>query len=314
MSPVIIPKHLPANKTLRNENIFVMNAERALHQDIRPLHILIVNLMPIKEVTEEQLLRLLGNTLLQVEITLLHMASHESKNTSQNHLEAFYKTLDDIKMHRYDAMIVTGAPVETLPYEEVTYWNEFCDILEWAKDNVFSSFFICWAAQAALYTHYGIDKEVLPKKLFGIYQHSIVDANEPLFRGFDDHFEVPHSRHTRVSEAAVYAQPNLQVISSSPESGIYIVADRVRKNFYITGHPEYDRDTLAKEYYRDLNKGLAINMPEHYFKNDEPKQGIDMNWKGHAHLLFSNWLNYYVYQLTDYHFIDSKSNTTKETT
>lgn len=306
MSPVVIPKHLPANKILRSENIFVMNRERALHQDIRPLQILIVNLMPLKEVTETQLLRLLGNTLLQVEITLLHMATHESKNTSQDHLESFYHTLDDVKSHRYDAMIVTGAPVETLPFESVTYWKEFCDILEWAKTNVFSTMYICWAAQAGLYANYGIDKIPLNQKLFGVFQHQVHVDNEPLFRGFDDCYSAPHSRHTEVDAAGVRMEEDLDVLSSSDEAGLYIMADKSRRHFYVTGHPEYDRDTLSLEYFRDKNKGLDITVPTAYFKENNPNNPVQMTWKGHAHLLFSNWLNYYVYQMTDYDFVNRK--------
>lgn len=306
MSPVVIPKCLPANQILKSENIFVMNQERAMQQDIRPLQILIVNLMPLKEIAEAQLLRLLGNTLLQVEITLLHMATHDSKNTSKHHLKAFYHTLEDVKSHRYDAMIITGAPVETLPFEEVTYWKEFLDILEWAEVNVFSTMYICWAAQAGLYANYSINKKPLSEKLFGIFDHQIHVVNEPLFRGFDDHFKAPHSRHTEVDSIAVRSHDDLDILSTSKKAGLYIVSDKKRRHFYVTGHPEYDRNTLSNEYFRDRKKGLEIEVPHSYFENDDPKGLINMAWKGHAHLLFSNWLNYYVYQMTDYDFIEKK--------
>jgi homoserine O-succinyltransferase len=306
MSPVVIPKHLPANQILRSENIFVMNRERAMHQDIRPLHILIVNLMPLKEVTEAQLLRLLGNTTLQVEITLLHMATHESKNTSQDHLKAFYQTLEDVKSHRYDAMIVTGAPVETLPFESVNYWKEFRDILEWAKTNVFSTMYICWAAQAGLYANFGINKHGLAEKLFGVFKHEIHVTNEPLFRGFDDSFFAPHSRHTEVNSEAIQNHEDLDILATSKQAGVYIVANKTRNQFFVTGHPEYDRDTLAREFFRDRDKGMNIDIPSNYFEDDDPNHPIHMSWKGHAHLLFSNWLNYYVYQLTDFNFIERK--------
>lgn len=306
MSPVVIPKHLPANQVLKKENIFVMNQDRAQTQDIRPLQILIVNLMPLKEVTETQLLRLLGNTLLQVEITLLHMSSHQSKNTSKRHLDSFYKTIEDVKERRYDGMIVTGAPVETLAYEEVNYWQELTGIMDWAKDHVFSSMYVCWAAQAGLYYQHGIEKTHYKEKLFGIFQHGVKDRKEPLFRGFDDDFSVPHSRHTGIDEKAVRESKDLDVLSDSEEAGIYIVADRQRKNFYVTGHPEYDRDTLYKEYRRDKDKGLDQKAPAHYFSGAEDLDQVIMTWKGHAHLLFSNWLNYYIYQRTAYDFTDDK--------
>lgn len=302
MAPVVIPEQLPAGDVLRKENIFVMNQDRALHQDIRPLQILIVNLMPLKEVTEAQLLRLLGNTLLQVEITLLRMASHDAKNTDAAHLNSFYHTLDDVKAHRYDAMIVTGAPVETLPYERIHYWDEFLDILSWAKTNVFSSMYLCWAAQAALHVQYGVGKRLLPHKRFGVFSHTVQDPHEPLFRGYDDTFYAPHSRHTELREEDIGASDGLDVLSRSEDRDVYIAADRSRRHFYVTGHPEYDRDTLAREYRRDVARGAAIDVPRNYFEQDDPERAVQMHWKAHAHLLFANWLNYYVYQMTDYDF------------
>jgi len=307
MAPVIIPEHLPATEELKKENIFVMNELRAIHQDIRPLKLVILNLMPLKITTETQLLRLIGNSLIQVDIVFLHMASHTSKNTAKSHLEAFYHTFGDIRSKHFDGMIITGAPIEHLDFEEVSYWDELSEILEWAKTHVFSTFHICWGAQAGLYYHYGIPKYPLEEKMFGVFPHTVEYQHEPLFRGFDDVFHVPHSRHTEIREEDIRQHRELDILSTSDVSGVYIVADRARRNFYVTGHSEYDRETLAKEYFRDLNKGLPIRMPENYFIGDDPDQGVHINWKGHGHLLFSNWLNYYVYQMTEYDFVEKES-------
>ncbi len=296
--PIKIPKSLPAFKILQDENIFVMNEERALSQDIRPLKIAIVNLMPTKVITETQLLRLLGNTPLQVDITLVRAASHNPKNISRHHMDSFYTTFDDIKDDYFDGLIITGAPVETLDFEKVDYWNELVKILEWSKTHVYSTFHICWGAQAGLYYHYGIQKKELPNKLFGIYDHQVIDRKVPLFRGFDDTFQAPHSRHTALDEEAIYNNPNLEVLAKSDEAGIYIIMANDGRQIFVTGHSEYDRDTLKKEYERDLNKGLPINVPNNYFINDNPEEGINVTWRSHANLLFFNWLNYYVYQAT----------------
>lgn len=302
MSPVIIPENLPAGDVLRNENIFVMNETRALHQDIRPLAILVVNLMPLKAVTETQLLRLLGNTLIQVEVTFLHMESHRSKNTAQSHLDAFYQTFPGVRGRRFDAMVVTGAPVETLEFPEVGYWPELTRILDWARDDVFCSLFLCWGAQAALFHHHGIPKAALPEKLSGVFAHHLRAPLEPLFRGFDDVFFVPHSRHTGIRDREIARAPDIEILAESPEAGPCLLADRARKNLYITGHPEYDRDTLQREYLRDRDRGLDPRVPRHYFPGDDPGQDPLNTWRGHAHLLFANWINYYVYQRTGYDF------------
>ncbi len=298
--PINIPIDLPARELLKKERIFVMDEDRARTQDIRPLNIIILNLMPEKERTELQLLRLLGNTPLQVNITFLHTATHRSKNVSKSHLDTFYKTFPEIKDKRYDGLIITGAPVEHLDFEEVNYWQELTEIMEWSKDNVTSVLHICWGAQAALYYHYGIDKYELPKKCSGVYQHTVSDPTVELVRGFDEVFLAPHSRYTAVSAEAIKKDPRLTLLSTSKDAGVFIVKSKDGKHIMITGHLEYDAQTLAEEYERDLKKGLSIDMPENYFQNDDVTQPPLNTWRSHAHLLFSNWLNYYVYQETPY--------------
>lgn len=298
--PIKIPDALPAARVLESENIFVMTEARALHQDIRPLKIGILNLMPTKINTETQLLRLLGNTSLQVDIDLIQTASHTSKNTSSEHLLKFYKTYEDIKDERYDGFIITGAPVENLPFEEVDYWPELVTIMDWTRTHVYSTFHICWGAQAALYHHYGVDKHPLPEKMFGIFEHRILHPTHPLIRGFDESFLAPHSRHTGVDQRDVEAQPDLQVLAYSDAAGPYIISRRDGRQIFVTGHSEYDRDTLASEYFRDVEKGLPISVPVNYFTHDDPSLPVVHRWRGHASLLFSNWLNYFVYQVTPY--------------
>ncbi len=298
--PINIPKQLPAREILEKENIFVMDDERAMTQDIRPLNIVILNLMPQKEKTETHLLRLLGNTPLQVNITFLHTVSHELKNTSPLHLEQFYKTFADIQNRRFDGMIITGAPVEQLPFEEVDYWEELTGIMEWTKTHVTSVMHICWGAQAALYYHYGIGKYALPKKCSGVFRHRVTDPTVKLVRGFDEEFLAPHSRYTDVSKDEISAHRDLILLSYSEEAGPFIILSKDEKNVMVTGHLEYDGNTLAEEYERDLKKGLDIDMPEGYFPDDNPNNRPLNRWRSHAHLLFSNWLNYYVYQETPY--------------
>ena len=298
--PIKIPNELPAYRTLTEENIFVMDENRATRQDIRPLRIAILNLMPTKIDTETQLLRLLGNTALQVEVELLHTESHRSKNTSQEHLLAFYKTFRDVKDERYDGMIITGAPVEKLAFEEVEYWDELCEIMDWSRTHVHSTFHICWGAQAGLYHHFGIPKKPLPQKLFGVFPHTVERKSSILFRGFDDVFYVPHSRHTTVLREDVEAVPALKILASSPDAGIYAVMTENGKQIFITGHAEYDACTLQREYLRDKNAGLPIDLPKNYFPQDDDSLPPRVTWRSHANLLFSNWLNYFVYQTTPY--------------
>ena len=298
--PIKIPDSLPASKILENENIFVMTEYRALHQDIRPLRIVILNLMPKKIETETQLLRLLSNSPIQVDIELLQTKSHTSKNTPSEHLFKFYKTFDEIKDERFDGMIITGAPVEQMAFEEVDYWEELCTIMEWSKSNVWSTLHICWGAQAGLYYHYGVHKYPLDEKMFGIFQHRLLVENHPITRGFDELFFVPHSRHTTVKRRDIAKIQELEILASSDKSGIYMVGRRDGRQFFITGHSEYDRDTLANEYFRDLKKGLPIGIPENYFPDNDPSKTPPYTWRGHANLLFCNWLNYYVYQVTPY--------------
>lgn len=298
--PIKIPNSLPAAKTLAAENIFVMDESRATTQDIRPLRILILNLMPTKIATETQLARLLGNTPLQVEMELIRTASHESKNTSAEHLISFYKTFDDIKDERFDGMIITGAPVEHLEFSEVEYWDELCRIFEWSKSHVHSTFHICWGAQAGLYYHFGVKKIPLEKKLFGVFEHRVSYKNPILFRGFDDVFYAPHSRNSAVDEDALRAVPELKILAESDEAGIYACMTEGGRQIFITGHSEYDPDTLAKEYFRDRDKGIDIAPPKNYFPNDDPNNPPEVRWRAHANLLFSNWLNYFVYQTTPY--------------
>ena len=298
--PINIPKQLPARELLKKEKIFVMDEERATTQDIRPLNIAILNLMPEKEKTELQLLRLLGNTPLQVNITFLHTATHLSKNVSKSHLDTFYTTFEDIKDRRFDGMIITGAPVEHLDFEEVNYWEELTDIMEWTKTNVTSVLHICWGAQAALYYHYDIDKYDLPKKCFGVFNHTLEDPTIKLVRGFNEVFQAPHSRHTAVSMEDINNDPRLNLLSSSDDAGVFMVKSKDGKHVMITGHFEYDATTLADEYNRDLEKGMDIDIPENYFPNDDANKRPLNIWRSHTHLLFSNWLNYYVYQETPF--------------
>ena len=298
--PIKIPNELPAYRTLTNENIFVMTETRATTQDIRPLRIALVNLMPTKIDTETQLLRLLGTTSLQVETELIKMTSHESRNTSKEHLLAFYKSFDEIRDQKFDGMIITGAPVEQMPFEDVEYWDELCEIMEWSKKNVHSTFHICWGAQAGLYYHYGIPKKRLDEKLFGVFPHHVEYRNVPLFRGFDDTFMVPHSRHTTVDRKDVEACPDLTILASSPDAGIYAIAAEGGKQIFITGHSEYDARTLEKEYLRDKKAGLPIRVPENYYPNNDDSKEPQVTWRSHANLLYANWLNYCVYQTTPY--------------
>lgn len=298
--PIKVADNLPAKEILKNENIFIMDESRAFHQDIRPLKIVILNLMPKKQETEVQILRLLGNSPLQLDITLLHMESHVSKNTSQDYLLTFYKVFKDIKKQKFDGMIITGAPVEQLRFEEVSYWNELTEIMEWSKTNVTSVFHICWGAQAGLYYHFGIKKYPLENKMSGVFVHTRVYKHIDILRGFDDTFFAPHSRHTEIRKEDVEKNPNLVILSESEEAGLYIVADKSYRMFFVMGHSEYDRDTLKNEYFRDLEKGMNPQIPKHYFKNDNPESKIMTNWKSHSNLLYTNWLNYYVYQLTPY--------------
>ncbi|EIJ78579.1 homoserine O-succinyltransferase [Bacillus methanolicus PB1] len=298
--PIKIPKLLPAREILEAENIFVMDEDRANRQDIRPLNILILNLMPEKEKTEAQLLRLLGNTPLQVNVTFLKTATHISKNTSALHLEMFYKTFSDIKERKFDGMIITGAPVELLPFEEVDYWEELKEIMDWSVESVTSTLHICWGAQAALYYHFGIGKFELPRKCSGVFRHKVLDRTEKLLRGFDDVFVAPHSRYTDVSIEEIMNSDNIKLLSASDEAGPFIMSANNGKQIMITGHLEYDAETLSQEYRRDIKKGLDIHVPENYFPNDDPSLPPVNRWRSHAHLLFSNWLNYYVYQETPY--------------
>ncbi|HOQ17310.1 MAG TPA: homoserine O-succinyltransferase [Defluviitaleaceae bacterium] len=298
--PIKIPNDLPAKQVLENENIFVMDETRAVTQDIRELKIVILNLMPKKQETEVQLLRLIGNSPLQVEITLLHPKTHKSKNTSEEYLLAFYHTFDDIKHKKFDGMVITGAPVETLSFEEVTYWEELKEIMEWTKSNVTSTLHICWGAQAGLYYHYGVPKYPLPKKMFGVFPHYVL-KNAKLLQGFDDVFYVPHSRHTYTRREDIEKIEALELLSVSDESGVYIAASKDGKQIFITGHSEYDPNTLKDEYERDLSKGLDIEIPINYFPDNDVTKNPVVTWRSHANLLFSNWLNYYVYQVTPYH-------------
>lgn len=298
--PIKIPNNLPAVKTLTDENIFVMTETRAITQDIRPLRILILNLMPKKIETETQLARLLGNTPLQVEPTLIHTSSHQSKNVAEEHLLAFYKTFDNVKDEHFDGMIITGAPVEQMPFEEVEYWQELCEIMEWSKSHVYSTLHICWSAQAGLYYHFGVEKKQLPEKIFGVYPHEVEYKNSILFRGFDDVFYVPQSRHTTVDRADIEKHKELKILASSKKAGVYAVSTKKGRQIFITGHSEYDAETLNNEYVRDLSQGKPIQLPENYFPNDDSTKPPIVSWRGHAHLLFSNWLNYFVYQSTPY--------------
>lgn len=305
--PIKVQNDLPATRILEGENIFVMTEERAMTQDIRPLKIVILNLMPTKVATETQLLRLLGNSPLQVDIELLQMTSHKSKNTSQEHLTKFYKTFDEIRDERFDGMIVTGAPVELMDFEEVDYWDELCEVLDWAKKHIYSTLFICWGAQAGLYHRYGIPKHELIRKLSGIYNHRIVNNKHPLTRGFDDYFLIPHSRYTTVRSEDILKVPELEILAESKKAGAAIACSRNGREFYLFGHCEYDYDTIAKEYYRDVEKGIHPDIPYNYFPDNNVTRKPVMTWRSHAQLLYQNWLNYYLYQQTPYDLEDLKA-------
>ena len=298
--PIKIPNDLPAVKILTDENIFVMTETRAISQDIRPLKILLLNLMPKKIETETQFSRLLGNTPLQVELELIHTKSHKSKNVAEEHLLAFYKTFDEVKENYYDGLIITGAPVEQMEFEEVNYWPELVEIMEWSKTHVHSTLHICWGAQAGLYYHYGVKKYPLDEKVFGVFSHKVDYKRSILFRGFDDTFMAPHSRHTTIKAEDIAAVPDLKILSTSEEAGVYAVMSKRGRQIFITGHSEYDADTLKAEYVRDLTQGKPIKMPKNYFPGDNPKKAPVVTWRAHANLLFSNWLNYFVYQTTPY--------------
>ena len=302
--PIKIPNLLPATQVLLNENIFVMTETRAMTQDIRPLKILMLNLMPQKIVTETQIARVIGNTPLQVELELLQTATHKSTHTSEEHMLAFYKTFDEVKHKKYDGMIITGAPVEHLKFEEVEYWDELCEIMEWSKTHVTSTFHICWGAQAGLYYHYGIDKVQLDAKLFGVFEHKVDYKLSILFRGFDDTFVVPHSRHTTCRREDIEAVPELKILSSSDEAGVFVVSTERGRQIFVTGHSEYDADTLKNEYLRDKNLGLPIDVPKNYFPDDDDTKEPVVRWRSCANLLYSNWLNYFVYQSTPYNIED----------
>ena len=298
--PIKILDSLPARAILEEENIFVMTEYRAIHQDMRPLNLLILNLMPTKIVTETQLLRKLSNSPLQVQVELLQMASHTSQNTDADHLFSFYTTFDQIKDRKFDGMIITGAPVENLDFTDVDYWPELCQIMDWTTTHVHSTLHVCWGAQAGLYHHYGIPKYSLPKKLFGVFPHVALKKQSPLFRGFDDEFFIPHSRHTENHEDDIRKIPELELLSLSEEAGVFAVKSQDNRRFFITGHPEYDPDTLSKEYFRDVDKGLPIDVPKNYFPDDDPARAPVVRWRSAGQLFYTNWLNYYVYQTTPY--------------
>ncbi len=298
--PICIPNELPATKTLKEENIFVMTERRAVTQDIRPLNLLILNLMPTKIVTEAQLLRKLSNTPLQIYVELLQTASYQGHNTDPSHLESFYTTFDRIRDKKYDGMIITGAPVENMEFQAVDYWPELCEIMEWSKSHVHSTLHICWGAQAGLFYHHGVPKRSLDAKLFGVFEHRVLKPSSPLFRGFDDSFWAPHSRYTEVWAEDIGKVEALELMADSPEAGVFAVKTQDSRQFFITGHPEYDQDTLAREYRRDVEKGLPISIPAHYFPGDDPARTPVVRWRSAAQLLYTNWLNYYVYQTTPY--------------
>ena len=298
--PIRIPDSLPATATLEGENIFVMTEYRALHQDIRPLKLLILNLMPTKITTETQLLRKLSNTPLQIDIELLQVVSHEAENISEKHLESFYRTFDEIRGKRYDGMIITGAPVENMEFEAVDYWEELCRIMEWSKRNVHCTLHICWGAQAGLYYHFGLKKRQLDEKLFGVFEHTVIKRKSPFFRGFDDVFYAPHSRWTEIPQEEILKVPELELMATSSEAGVFAVKTESSRQFFVMGHPEYDRDTLALEYFRDVKAGKKIGVPRNYFPHDNPAQTPIVKWRSAAQLMYTNWLNYYVYQTTPY--------------
>ena len=298
--PIKIPNELPATRVLEEENIFVMTETRAITQDIRPLRILLLNLMPTKIDTETQLSRLLSNTPLQVELYLMHTATHKSQNVSEEHLTSFYRTFSEYKDEYFDGMVITGAPVEKMEFEDVDYWEELCEIMEWSKSHVHSTFHICWGAQAGLYYHYGVQKHMLDKKMFGIFPHKADYVRSILLRGFDDVFPVPHSRHTTVLREDIEKVPELKILASSEEAGVYAISSKNGRQIFITGHSEYDRGTLEREYLRDKNAGLPIGVPKNYYPNDDDTKEPVVSWRSHANLLYSNWLNYFVYQTTPY--------------
>lgn len=306
--PIKIQSDLPAKAELEEENIFVMDENRAISQNIRPLEIIVLNLMPIKQDTELQLLRGLSNTPLQIDVTFLQMSSHVSKNTSASHIKKFYQTFEEIKNNNYDGMIITGAPVEKLEFEEVNYWDELITVMEWSKKHVTSTIHICWGAQAGLYYHYGIKKELLPKKLSGVYKHRVMNRKEPLVRGFDDVFMAPHSRYTQASRQQILDNPRLKVLADSDEAGIYIVLGDGGKEVFVMGHPEYDRLTLDQEYKRDIDKGIEPDLPVNYYPDDDCNRKPLLSWRSHANNLYTNWLNYYVYQITPYDLNESYDN------
>ena len=306
--PIKIQSDLPAKAELEEENIFVMDENRAISQNIRPLEIIVLNLMPIKQDTELQLLRGLSNTPLQIDVTFLQMSSHVSKNTSASHIKKFYQTFEEIKNNNYDGMIITGAPVEKLEFEEVNYWDELITVMEWSKKHVTSTIHICWGAQAGLYYHYGIKKELLPKKLSGVYKHRVMNRKEPLVRGFDDVFMAPHSRYTQASRQQILDNPRLKVLADSDEAGIYIVLGDGGKEIFVMGHPEYDRLTLDQEYKRDIDKGIEPDLPVNYYPDDDCNRKPLLSWRSHANNLYTNWLNYYVYQITPYELNESYDN------
>ena len=304
--PLTLPDRLPAIELLKQENIFVMDTTRASSQDIRPLRIAVLNLMPLKITTETDLVRLLSNSPLQIELSFMKVKSHTSKNTPVEHMKAFYTDFEEMRHHKYDGFIITGAPVEHMDFEEVSYWEEITEIFEWARHNVTSTLYICWAAQAGLYHHYGIPKYPLDKKMFGIFKHHVNNPELPIFRGFDDEFSIPHSRHTEVRREDIERNPELDILAESEESGVSVVMARGGREIFLTGHSEYSPLTLDTEYRRDLEKGLPIEMPKHYYRNDDPSQPPLVTWRSHANLLFNNWLNYYVYQATPYRLEDIK--------
>ena len=306
--PIKIQSDLPAKAELEEENIFVMDENRAISQNIRPLEIIVLNLMPIKQDTELQLLRGLSNTPLQIDVTFLQMSSHVSKNTSASHIKKFYQTFEEVKNNNYDGMIITGAPVEKLDFEEVNYWDELTTVMEWSKKHVTSTIHICWGAQAGLYYHYGIKKELLPKKLSGVYKHRVMNRKEPLVRGFDDVFMAPHSRYTQASRQQILDNPRLKVLADSDEAGIYIVLGDGGKEIFVMGHPEYDRLTLDQEYKRDIDKGIEPELPVNYYPDDDCNRKPMLSWRSHANNLYTNWLNYYVYQITPYDLNESYDN------
>lgn len=304
--PLTLPDRLPAIELLKQENIFVMDTTRASSQDIRPLRIAVLNLMPLKITTETDLVRLLSNSPLQIELSFMKVKSHTSKNTPVEHMKAFYTDFEEMRHHKYDGFIITGAPVEHMDFEEVSYWEEMTEIFDWARHNVTSTLYICWAAQAGLYHYYGIPKYSLDKKMFGIFKHRVNNPELPIFRGFDDEFYIPHSRHTEIRREDIESNPDLEILAESEESGVYMVMARSGREIFLTGHSEYSPLTLDTEYKRDLAKGLPIEIPKHYYRNDDPTQPPLVTWRGHANLLFNNWLNYYVYQATPYRLEDIK--------